>query len=158
MCERGGLSFLQMSEWKYQICVMLDIENATQFSYFQCQKFIEFENVSSSLIEWFLRSKVHIHAHRHRCWMVTLSVFSSKRRHSPGVINNRLRLWLWVQWVSGQFMSFQCPDNKSYALLSHICWFGVLLSWKISYFEISWAMHHHMEGVGYFSSLFYCRV
>lgn len=45
MCERGGLSFLQMSEWTRQLCVMSDLEYATLFSYFQCQirKYIEFK-------------------------------------------------------------------------------------------------------------------
>lgn len=28
-----------------------------------------------------------------------------------------LRLWLGVHWVSGQSMSYQCPDNKACALL-----------------------------------------
>lgn len=52
MCERGGLSFLQMSEWTRQLSVMSDLEYATLFSDFQCQirKYIEFEKRKMSAV------------------------------------------------------------------------------------------------------------
>lgn len=122
MCERGGLSFLQMSEWKYQICVMLDLEYATQFSYFQCQISVLNSEVRLSDCSEAKSTSAH------RCWMVSLSVFSSQRRHGPGGINNCLKLWLRVQWVSGQFMSSQCPYNKGYApLFPHLLVWGLVV-------------------------------
>lgn len=50
MCERGGLSVLQKSEWKHQICYMLDLEYATQASYFQCR--IRAPNMKMSAAVW----------------------------------------------------------------------------------------------------------
>lgn len=65
------------------------------------------KNVSSGLID---SSEVPMHTLDF--WMVTLSVFSSKREPGAGVINNCLRLWLGVQLVSGQPMSYWCSGNK----------------------------------------------
>lgn len=72
------------------------------YSHISSVKYVSILNLKKKNVSGGLIDSSEVPMHTLDFWMVTLSVFSSKREPGAGVINNCLRLWLGVQLVSGQ--------------------------------------------------------